>query len=170
MKHAFTRQSIANSKMQTNMHTSWNSQCNPDMQCSNTWTMETSHDCKSNTKSIILIIYINNRLFMAPHLVRAQSAYKDQDSLISSHTHRCMCAHTLSHTHTRTQYKFIHYWWWLVQWEENDRSVCRREEVGYQFSLKKRVKTNAWQREEESSRSQVRCVVRISSPGSFCPS
>ena len=102
MKHALTRQSIANSKMQTNMHTSWNSQCNPDMQCSNTWTMETSHDCKSNTKSIILIIYINNRLFMAPHLVRAQSAYKDQDSLISSHTHRCMCAHTLSHTYMHT--------------------------------------------------------------------
>ena len=29
---------------------------------------------------------ITNRLFMAPHLIRAQSAYKDKDTLISSHT------------------------------------------------------------------------------------
>ena len=36
---------------QANMHTSRNNKCNPDMQCSNTRTMETSHDCKSNTKS-----------------------------------------------------------------------------------------------------------------------
>ena len=30
--------SNANSKVQANMHTSRNNQCNPDMQCSNTWT------------------------------------------------------------------------------------------------------------------------------------
>ena len=35
-----------------------NNQCDPDMQCSNTWAMDTSHDRKSNTKSIIIIIYI----------------------------------------------------------------------------------------------------------------
>ena len=52
MKHAYTRRSNVNSKAQANMHTSWNNQCNPDMQCSNTWTMETSHDWKSNTRSI----------------------------------------------------------------------------------------------------------------------
>ena len=52
MKHAHTGRSNANSKAQANMYTSWNHQCNPDMQCSNTWTMETSHDCKSDTKSI----------------------------------------------------------------------------------------------------------------------
>ena len=52
MKHAHTRRSNANSKAQANMHTFRNNQCSPDMQCSNTWTMETSHDCKSNTKSI----------------------------------------------------------------------------------------------------------------------
>ena len=52
MKHAYTRRSNVNSKhAQANMHTSWNNQCNPDMQCSNTWTIETSQDCKSNTKS-----------------------------------------------------------------------------------------------------------------------
>ena len=43
--------SNVNSKVQANMHTSRNNQYNPDKQCSNTWTMETSHDCKSNTKS-----------------------------------------------------------------------------------------------------------------------
>ena len=58
MKHAFTRQSIANSKVQAKMHTYWNNRCNPDTQYSNTWTMDTSHDCRSNTKSIIIIIYI----------------------------------------------------------------------------------------------------------------
>ena len=52
MKHAYTRQSNVNSKAQANMHTSWNNQCDLDMQCSYTWTMETSHDWKSNTKSI----------------------------------------------------------------------------------------------------------------------
>ena len=51
MKHAYTRRSNVNSKAQANMHTSRNNQCNPDMQCSNTWTIEISHDCKSNTES-----------------------------------------------------------------------------------------------------------------------
>ena len=41
------------------MHTSRNNQWqrNPDMQPSNTWTMDTSHDCKSNTESITTIIH-----------------------------------------------------------------------------------------------------------------
>ena len=52
MKYAYTRRSNANSKARANMHTSWKNQCSPDMQCSNTWTRETSHDWKSNTKSI----------------------------------------------------------------------------------------------------------------------
>ena len=51
-----TRRSNVNSKAQANMHTSRNNKCNPDMQCSNTWTTETSHDCKSNAKNIIIII------------------------------------------------------------------------------------------------------------------
>ena len=50
--HIYTRRSNTNSKVQANMHTSRNNQSNPDMQCSNTWTMDTSHDCKSNTNSI----------------------------------------------------------------------------------------------------------------------
>ena len=56
MKQAYTGRSNTKSKAQANMHTSRNNQCNPDMQCSNTWTMDTSHDCKSDTKSIIIII------------------------------------------------------------------------------------------------------------------
>ena len=43
--------SNVNSKAQTNMHTSRNNQRNPDMQCSDTWTMETSYDCKSNANT-----------------------------------------------------------------------------------------------------------------------
>ena len=54
MKHAYTRRSNANSKAQANMHTSRKNQCNPDMQYSNTWTMDTS-----NTKSIIIVIHKN---------------------------------------------------------------------------------------------------------------
>ena len=48
--------------------------------------------------------------------------------------------------------------------KENNRAVSRREVMGFQFWLK-RVKTNAWQREEESSRSQIWCIERISSQG-----
>ena len=39
----------------------------------------------------------NNRLFMAPHLIRAQSTYKDIRIHSIHHTHTCM------HTHTHTQ-------------------------------------------------------------------
>ena len=57
----------------------------------------------------------NNRLFVAPHLLRAQSTYKDityKDTLISSHTrthpcthtraHRCTCTYTQTCTHIHT--------------------------------------------------------------------
>ena len=48
--------------------------------------------------------YDDNILFMAPHLVRAQSAYKDiyKDMLISSHTH----THTHTHTHRKKMHMF----------------------------------------------------------------
>ena len=48
--------------------------------------------------------YNNNGLFMAPHLVRAQSAYKDIRIHSFHHTHR----HTRTHAHTH--YKYLHYW------------------------------------------------------------
>ena len=59
-----------------------------------------------------LLVWLNsnNRLSMVSHCVRAQSAYKDMDRLISSHTLTPAHAHTytfthslsLSHTHTHT--------------------------------------------------------------------
>ena len=64
MKHAYTRRSNVNSKAQANMHTSRNNQCNLNMQCSNTRTMDTSHDCKSNTESIIIIIYVKTGFYL----------------------------------------------------------------------------------------------------------
>ena len=38
---------------------------------------------------------------MLPHLIRAQSAYKDTriHSFHHTHTHRCTCARTQTHTH-----------------------------------------------------------------------
>ena len=46
------------------------------------------------------VVNNNNRLFIAPHLVRVQRTYKDtnKDMFISSHTH----THTHAHTHTHT--------------------------------------------------------------------
>ena len=47
--------------------------------------------------------YNNDRLFIAPHLVRAQSTYKDiRRCLFHSHTHTRTCTFSLSHTHTHT--------------------------------------------------------------------
>ena len=93
----------------------------------------------------------NNRLLMMPQLVRAQSAYKD--------IRICSFHHT--HTHTHTHYKYMHYWWWV-----GTRSK-------WQISMQKRVFSSdleesrewRWDREEESSRSQVWCIKRISPPG-----
>ena len=47
----------------------------------------------------------NNGLFMAPHLVRAQNAFKDITIHAFHHTH--------THTHTHTHYKYMPYWWWI---------------------------------------------------------
>ena len=74
-------------------------------------------------------IYNNNRLFMAPHLIRAQSAYKDirvhsfhhthmhthahtcthMHTHTHAHTHTHMYTHTCTHTHTHT-HTHMHYW------------------------------------------------------------
>ena len=67
----------------------------------------------------------NNRLFTAPHLQRAQITYND----IRIHTH----THTHTHSHTYTLLTAG----WQNEKKENGRSVCRREEVGFQFWLKK---------------------------------
>ena len=70
------------------------------------------HQKKKNDQGLsppILIImppthpYNNNRLFMAPHLVRAQSTYRHEDTLISSHTHTHTFSLSLTHKHTHTR-------------------------------------------------------------------
>ena len=52
----------------------------------------------------------NNRLFLVPHLVRAQSDYKDVRicSFHHTHTHIHTHAHTHTHTHTHTQHTYTH--------------------------------------------------------------
>ena len=62
----------------------------------------------------------NNRLFVEPHLVRAQSVYTDigirSFHHIHPHTHTCTHPDThihkcyTTHTHTHTHYKYLHYW------------------------------------------------------------
>ena len=60
-----------------------------------------------------------NTLFMAPHLVRAQSTYTHfiththAHTLSLSHTHSLSLTHALSLSLTHTHYKYKHYWWWI---------------------------------------------------------
>ena len=98
---------------------------------------------------------------MAPHLIRTRALAKTY-----GYTH--FITHTLfshclflslppsrppPHTHTHTPPSSTHTTNTcitgdgLVQQKENHRSVCRREEIGFQFWLKI-VKTNAWQRKK----------------------
>ena len=89
---------------------------------------------------IIMIILLLLLLFMAPHLVRAQSAYKE--IMIHSfhhapppHTHTPrrtrarahIHTHIHTHTHTHTHYKYMHYWWRIgkttFKYEEEKRWV-----------------------------------------------
>ena len=50
---------------------------------------------------------------MAPHLLRAQSVYKDIriHSFHHSHTHTRARAPRCTYTHTH--YKYMYYWWWI---------------------------------------------------------
>jgi len=103
MKHAYARRSNANSKVQANMHTSRNNQCNPDTQYSNTWTMHTSHDCKSNTKSIIIIIYIKKEIiniimYIYHALINALSTH-----MLHINLSMIFCSH-VEHSPTKTIY------------------------------------------------------------------
>ena len=61
----------------------------------------------------------NNGLFMAPHLVRAQNAFKDITIHAFHHTH------THTHTHTLQIHALL-----VMDWY---RSVCRGKEIGFQF-------------------------------------
>ena len=71
----------------------------------------------------ISVYNINNTLFMAPSLARAQSADKDVriHSFHHKHTHTHILSLSHTHTHARTRacvsththYKYMHYWWWV---------------------------------------------------------
>ena len=78
---------------------------------------------------------------MAPHLVRAQSAYKDLriHSFQQTHTHRDGThthTHTVTHTHTHTLYKYMHYWLWIGKTTGHGMQR-RRQRWGCQFLLKR---------------------------------
>ena len=71
---------------------------------------------------------INNRLFMATHLVRAQSTHKDiRIHSFHTHTHTHTLpdthAHTHTHTHTHTHYKHT---WTFVTPRVNTKTFAER--------------------------------------------
>ena len=85
----------------------------------------------------------NNGLYGAPSHKSPEHLQKHKDVLISPNTH----AHSSplhSHTHTRpyTHYEYMHY--------QNDRLVCRREEMGFQLWFKRR-----WRRMLHTERKRV---------------
>ena len=55
----------------------------------------------------------NNRVFMAPHLIRAQSAYKDIRIHSFHHSHTHTHTQTCAPTHPHTHNKYMHYCWWI---------------------------------------------------------
>ena len=62
----------------------------------------------------------------------ARDAYK---GLQMRAFHPIYITHTHTHTHTHTYNKYMPYWGLAggKDKERNDKSVCRREEVGFQF-------------------------------------
>ena len=94
---------------------------------------------------------------------------RHKDTLISSHTHTHTHTHIHTHarTHARTPPSYTHahaprlshthtYYitgdgLWYIGKKENDRSVCRREEVGFQFWLKR----TEWRRMPDRERKRV---------------
>ena len=73
---------------------------------------------------------------MAPHLMRAQGAYKADEHAWPTHAHtHTNTPHTPTHTHTHTHHKntsIVVMGLWK-QKKESKKSVGRREEVGFQF-------------------------------------
>ena len=103
----------------------------------------------------------NNRLFMAPWFTGAQREYAHFITHTFMHTHPPPPPPPPpppTHTHTHTTNTCIT-GDGLVEWEE------RKQQMGFQFWLKRRKwgqTHDTWQREEESSRSQVQCIERNS--------
>ena len=70
---------------------------------------------------------------MAPHLMRAQGAYKANKHATPTHaqTHKHPHTPTPTHTHTHTHRKNTSIV--VMGLIESDKSVGKREEVGFQF-------------------------------------
>ena len=103
---------------------------------------------------------------MAPHLMRAQGAYKADKHARPTHA---QTSHPHTHTHTRRKNTSIVVMG-LMETEERKLEISRQKRRGG-FSVltwKRRVTWNAWQRKKESSRWQVRYTERISSKESSC--
>jgi len=90
-------------------------------------------------------------------------------------THARTHPHTHTHTHTHThQIKYMHYQWRVGRKDKKETTnhTATQKSVFFFFSFflfflsvlteKKRVKKNAWQRQEESSSWRVRCAERLS--------
>ena len=106
----------------------------------------------------------NNRLFMAPHLMRAQGAYKADKH--ATHTHAYTHTNTPHPSRKNTSIVVIG----LMETEASKREISRQKRRGG-FSVltwKRRVTWHAWQRKKESSRWQVRYTERISPQESSC--
>ena len=78
--------------------------------------------------------------FMAPHVVRAQSTYKD------------IRIRSL-HMHTHTHYKYMHFWWWVGQ--------MRTKEMTNQYAEERRLVStfnfDLEENEDTSNHAQVDC-------------
>ena len=87
---------------------------------------------------------------------------------VYAHISTCMypiaCTHTITtsriiahhHTHMHAPYNLQIHTLLVMDWSKteecNDKAVCRREEVGFQFSLLKQNEKECLDREEEGSR------------------
>ena len=127
---------------------------------------------------------------MAPHLMRAQGAYKADKHATSTHarthththtlkhTHKLHATapttrtHTHTHTHTHTPQKNTNLLFMdLMETEERKLEISRQNRrSGFSvLTWKRRVTWHAWQRKKESSRWQVRYIERISPQESCTP-
>ena len=97
-------------------------------------------------EDILFIIIYNNRLFIALHLMRAQSAYKDIriHSFHHTHTHiqlphhpRCTCAHSQTHipkyTHTHHMHTYTHILV-LILWRQ-ERAILQLSHQVFYFKI-----------------------------------
>lgn len=137
-------------------------------------------NCKNKEKIKLSNVFYNNnnnRLFTASFPVWSQRAYKGMQMrafiavthLKHKHTptqtcqHACTqnCMHmrilppspntdTHMHPHALQTHALLAIGWWKSE-KRNNKSVCRKEKVHFEFWLMERVKRNAWERQEDRS-------------------